>query len=113
MQSATQSFLDASGENEIPEPPEPPPPELVAAAGVAYIHIPVDFAAPSRADLDAFADAMDANEGRTVHVHCAANYRVSAFYGLYAQRKGWSLAEAERWLGPNLNYNPAKVEAAE
>lgn len=24
----------------------------------------------------------------------------------YAQRKGWSLAEAERWLAPNLDYDP-------
>ena len=24
----------------------------------------------------------------------------------YAQRKGWTLAEAERWLSPNLNYDP-------
>src|SRR6185436_16610881 len=24
----------------------------------------------------------------------------------YARRKGWTLAEAERWLGPILNYNP-------
>jgi 5-methyltetrahydrofolate--homocysteine methyltransferase len=24
----------------------------------------------------------------------------------YARRKGWSLAEAERWLAPILNYNP-------
>ena len=24
----------------------------------------------------------------------------------YAQRKGWSIAEAERWLAPLLNYNP-------
>ncbi|MCX6395104.1 MAG: B12-binding domain-containing protein, partial [Propionibacteriales bacterium] len=24
----------------------------------------------------------------------------------YATRKGWSLKEAERWLGPNLGYNP-------
>src|ERR1700691_4719592 len=24
----------------------------------------------------------------------------------YAQRKGWSLAEAERWLAPNLGYEP-------
>jgi 5-methyltetrahydrofolate--homocysteine methyltransferase len=24
----------------------------------------------------------------------------------YAKRKGWTLAEAERWLGPNLGYNP-------
>ena len=24
----------------------------------------------------------------------------------YARRKGWTLSEAERWLGPNLGYNP-------
>ncbi|TLY50001.1 MAG: methionine synthase, partial [Gammaproteobacteria bacterium] len=24
----------------------------------------------------------------------------------YAQRKGWTLAEAERWLAPNLDYDP-------
>jgi 5-methyltetrahydrofolate--homocysteine methyltransferase len=26
----------------------------------------------------------------------------------YAERKGMTLAEAERWLGPNLNYEPAE-----
>ncbi|MFS8035575.1 methionine synthase [Xanthobacter sp. AM11] len=31
----------------------------------------------------------------------------------YAARKGWSVAEAERWLAPILNYDPARVEAAE
>jgi 5-methyltetrahydrofolate--homocysteine methyltransferase len=25
----------------------------------------------------------------------------------YQQRKGMSAAEVERWLGPNLNYDPA------
>ena len=32
----------------------------------------------------------------------------------YARRKGWSLDEAERWLGPVLNYDPklARTEAA-
>jgi len=30
----------------------------------------------------------------------------------YARRKGWSRAEAERWLGPNLGYDPDdEVEA--
>ncbi|SCY09791.1 methionine synthase [Paracoccus tibetensis] len=29
----------------------------------------------------------------------------------YAARKGWSLAEAERWLAPLLNYDPAKRTA--
>jgi 5-methyltetrahydrofolate--homocysteine methyltransferase len=32
----------------------------------------------------------------------------------YARRKNWTVAEAERWLGPILNYNPRKIiEAAE
>jgi 5-methyltetrahydrofolate--homocysteine methyltransferase len=30
----------------------------------------------------------------------------------YAKRKGWAVAEAERWLGPILNYNPRAVNAA-
>ncbi len=29
----------------------------------------------------------------------------------YARRKGMSVAEAERWLGPNLNYDPEPVAA--
>jgi 5-methyltetrahydrofolate--homocysteine methyltransferase len=30
----------------------------------------------------------------------------------YAARKGWTLAEAERWLAPLLNYDPRAVDAA-
>jgi 5-methyltetrahydrofolate--homocysteine methyltransferase len=30
----------------------------------------------------------------------------------YARRKGWTLAEAERWLAPILNYEPARAAAA-
>ncbi len=30
----------------------------------------------------------------------------------YAARKNWKVAEAERWLGPILNYDPRKTEAA-
>ena len=31
----------------------------------------------------------------------------------YAARKGWSMAEAERWLAPILNYDPGQRAAAE
>ncbi len=31
----------------------------------------------------------------------------------YAARKGWDLAYAERWLAPILNYDPARMIAAE
>ena len=27
----------------------------------------------------------------------------------YAKRKGWTVAECERWLAPNLSYNPARL----
>jgi 5-methyltetrahydrofolate--homocysteine methyltransferase len=30
----------------------------------------------------------------------------------YAARKGMTLSEAERWLAPNLGYDPAKADAA-
>ena len=30
----------------------------------------------------------------------------------YARRKGWSVAEAERWLAPILNYDPRQRAAA-
>jgi 5-methyltetrahydrofolate--homocysteine methyltransferase len=30
----------------------------------------------------------------------------------YARRKSWTMQEAERWLGPLLNYNPRTVDAA-
>jgi 5-methyltetrahydrofolate--homocysteine methyltransferase len=30
----------------------------------------------------------------------------------YARRKGWSLEEAERWLAPNLGYDPAGKDNA-
>jgi 5-methyltetrahydrofolate--homocysteine methyltransferase len=30
----------------------------------------------------------------------------------YAERKGISLAEAERWLAPNLGYDPDAADAA-
>jgi 5-methyltetrahydrofolate--homocysteine methyltransferase len=31
----------------------------------------------------------------------------------YARRKGWTMAEAERWLSPILNYTPVRIAAAE
>ena len=30
----------------------------------------------------------------------------------YADRKGWTVEEAERWLAPILNYNPRTIVAA-
>jgi len=56
-----------------------------AALGMTYIHIPVDFQNPTEADFTRFCDVMDVLKDRPVHVHCIANYRVSAF--LYRYRR--------------------------
>jgi protein tyrosine phosphatase (PTP) superfamily phosphohydrolase (DUF442 family) len=69
---------------------------LTASLGMQYHHIPVDFKAPRLEDLAKFFGVMDAAVGKRVFVHCAANYRVSGFVGLYGQAKlGWSPEQAD------------------
>jgi uncharacterized protein (TIGR01244 family) len=55
----------------------------VAALGMRYVHIPVDFKRPTDADFSAFCTAMREAGDAPVHVHCIANYRVSAFFYRY------------------------------
>lgn len=79
---------------------------IVRSQGLDYVHIPVDFHAPSRRDLEAFATELDARTVQKVHVHCAANYRVTAFYGLYALRRGLCTESEADELMLDL-WNPA------
>ena len=67
---------------------------LARSLGMAYINIPVPFAAPTRGQLDEFFEAMDANPGKRLLVHCLANKRVTAFLGLYWARGGQPLESA-------------------
>jgi uncharacterized protein (TIGR01244 family) len=67
----------------------------VRSAGLTYVHIPVQFSAPTEADLVAFFAAMDAHRGEKIWIHCAANIRVSAFLGLYRViKQGWATQPA-------------------
>ena len=69
--------------------------ELLAGLGLRYIHIPVDFAEPKESDFELFADALDGLGDTLLHIHCIANYRVSAFlYRYRRERLGWTEAEA-------------------
>ena len=83
----------------------------VRSLGMTYVHIPVQFAAPTERDLRAFFAAMDANAGRKRLVHCAANKRVTAFLGLYrAIRLNWDVEPAfepmRRVWEPNADWAP-------
>lgn len=62
--------------------------EIVTAMGLEYVHIPVVWTAPTWANVETFFTIMDAWQGRRLFVHCAKNYRVSVFVGLYFLARG-------------------------
>jgi protein tyrosine phosphatase (PTP) superfamily phosphohydrolase (DUF442 family) len=72
---------------------------VVTGLGMAYVHIPVNFKAPTAQDFRVFSGVMEAFADKRVFVHCAANTRVSAFVFLYrVSHEGVAEAEAKRDL---------------
>jgi len=61
---------------------------IVEALGMDYFHIPVVFENPEVNELASFTSYMDKCSTKKVLVHCAANYRASAFIGLYLFSRG-------------------------
>jgi hypothetical protein len=62
---------------------------------MTYPHILVDFQNPIDQDFDKFCSVIADLKDVPVHVHCIANYRVSAFF--YRCRRdvlGWDDAKA-------------------
>lgn len=70
----------------------------IAALGMRYTHIPVDFAAPTEADFAAFVAAMAAADDAAVHVHCIVNARVTAFVYRWQRDSGRDVATARAML---------------
>jgi protein tyrosine phosphatase (PTP) superfamily phosphohydrolase (DUF442 family) len=67
----------------------------VGALGMTYTHIPVDFQNPTDRDFEKFCAVMERLKDEPVHVHCIANYRVSAFFYRYRRDVlGWDDAKA-------------------
>jgi len=71
----------------------------VKGLGMTYVHIPVAWESPQREDFAAFEAAMQAAEKEKTLIHCAANYRVTAFVSLYGMKHwGWSGEEADELM---------------
>ncbi len=56
---------------------------IVAAQGINYFNLPIDFEAPRADQFDLFCSILDRVRGEPTLVHCAYNMRVSAFVYLY------------------------------
>ena len=86
---------------------------LVASLGMKYELIPIDFKNPTLDDYDRFEAAMLAAQGERVFIHCAANYRVTTVFGLYAVRNlGWSSSDWTNFISDvwDINEFPVWVE---
>lgn len=70
--------------------------QIVTQLGMNYHNISVDWQHPTKEDVEQFFILMKQNGDAPVLVHCAANYRASAFYYLYqtTQSKAPSMADA-------------------
>ena len=80
--------------------------ERMAAAGLAYTHIPVPFDAPEPEHYTAFKAALAGDE--PVHVHCIMNWRVSAFFYLLHREQGMGEAEARALM--SQQWDPLSAE---
>ena len=89
---------------------------LLAAQGMGYTHIPVPFDAPGEAHYAAFCTALD-DAQRPIHVHCIANWRVSAFFYRYhrdvlGMDEGQARALMEQQWCPDSHDHPAAPQWA-
>ncbi len=57
----------------------------VAALGMDYIYIPVEFESPTARDFEQFCEAVESLPDTKIHVHCIYNARVTAFFYRYAK----------------------------
>jgi uncharacterized protein (TIGR01244 family) len=124
LQEADPARLAAIGVRHVinlalDEHPEalPEAPIRMAQAGLRYTHIPVPFDAPTDAHYAAFVAALEDSD-EPVHVHCIANFRVSAFFYRYNRdRRGMPATEARAimegvWTPETINIPHAPAWAA-
>jgi uncharacterized protein (TIGR01244 family) len=69
---------------------------LLESLGLEYHHIPVAWGEPRLDQLEKFEELMGAVAEKRTLVHCQANYRVTAFFAMYATSKlGWDDERAD------------------
>ena len=90
--------------------------KIVSSLNMSYIHIPVDFENPKISDLKLFLNLLQALGANKVWVHCALNYRVSAFmyvyhkYILKSPFENIDLSIFEEWSPPKIWQDLMKVD---
>ena len=74
--------------------------QIVTDLGMQYHNISVDWQQPTLENVEQFFALMKANNNQPVVVHCAANYRASAFYYLYLATQQHQAVDINNVLSP-------------
>ena len=73
----------------------------VRSLGMTYYHVPVEWGNPTLGDFESFENVLRQLAGEKMFIHCASNFRASAFYALYALKHlGWSEEQANALMAP-------------
>lgn len=74
---------------------------LAHSLGMDYYHIPVEWKKPTKENFIEFEELLNRLPSGKILIHCAANFRASAFYALYGMRNlDWSEARADKLMSP-------------
>ena len=80
---------------------------IAKETGLEYVHIPVEWSAPTKSDFYLFAGAMQREPEKKTLLHCQVNFRASAFAFLYrVLYNGVSVAEAKKDMNSVWIPNP-------
>lgn len=75
--------------------------ELVRSLGMDYYPLPVEWERPAFKDFRRFEELLASLGTSKLLIHCAANFRVSAFFSLYALKHlCWTEDQAEAFRQP-------------
>ena len=73
----------------------------VRSFGMTYYHIPVEWGNPTEYDFESFENVLRQLADEKMFIHCASNFRATAFYALYALKHlGWSEEQAQQLMAP-------------
>lgn len=71
------------------------------ALNMIYYHVPVEWGNPTEDDFESFENVFRQFSNEKMFVHCASNFRATAFYALYAQKNlGWTDEQANQLMAP-------------
>lgn len=82
--------------------------EILEKENVEYINIPVDFFKPTEKDFKEFVANLEKNKNKKIWIHCAANFRVSAFVYKY-RRDILKLSHDEIIIDMEAIWTPNKI----